>query len=134
MLNDLLESTLRSRFQLTAFRPLQREIIESLLSGTPTLAILPTGGGKSLTYQLPAVLCEGVSIVISPLLSLIEDQVQELKRKQICAERYDSTLTPEEKSSVIEAIHNGQTEILYTSPESLSAPVSYTHLTLPTKA
>jgi ATP-dependent DNA helicase RecQ len=101
---------------------LQREIIESVLSGSPTLAILPTGGGKSFTYQLPALVLDGVCVVISPLLSLIEDQTQELERKGIPVARYDSTLCFHEKRETLKRLDEGEVEIFYTSPESLSNP------------
>ncbi|MFC4991068.1 RecQ family ATP-dependent DNA helicase [Rubritalea tangerina] len=127
-MSDLLEPTLLSHFGHASFRPLQREIIESTLSGAPTLAILPTGGGKSLTYQLPALLLEGVSIVISPLLSLIEDQVTELQRKNIAAARYDSTQSLTQRAETIEKLKKREIKLLYTSPESLASTTLVTAL------
>lgn len=117
-----LESALETHFGHSSFRPLQREIIESSLGGLPTLAILPTGGGKSLTYQLPALLLEGVSIVISPLLSLIEDQTQELRNKGIAVARYDSTQDRFQKRKTLELLEKGEAKLFYTSPESLASP------------
>ncbi len=77
-----LESELQRWFGHSAFRPGQREIIEALLAGRSALAVLPTGGGKSICYQLPAVLLEGTALVVSPLIALMKDQVDALKKGQ----------------------------------------------------
>lgn len=119
-LNNKIEEVLLKHFGHTSFRPHQREIIESTLSGAPTLAILPTGGGKSLTYQLPSFLLDGVSVIVSPLLSLIEDQVQSLNNASIKVARFDSTQTVEQKSQTLQLLSKGELQLLYTSPESLS--------------
>lgn len=119
-MNNSLQSALERHFGHSHFRPLQREIIESVISGNPTLAVLPTGAGKSLTYQLPALLLDGVTVVISPLISLIQDQTQELQRKGIAVGRYDSTLNQEQRTSELDKLSSGETRIFYTSPESLS--------------
>ncbi|MGJ8674188.1 RecQ family ATP-dependent DNA helicase [Rubritalea sp.] len=121
-MKDSLDCALSTHFGHTQFRALQREIIESVLLGQPTLAILPTGGGKSLTYQLPALLLDGLSIVISPLLSLIQDQTQELERKGIAVARYDSTQSFEQKRDTLKRIESGAVNLFYTSPESLALP------------
>jgi ATP-dependent DNA helicase RecQ len=123
----LTENLIR-HFGHTTFRPLQREIIESVISGSPTLAILPTGGGKSLTYQLPALLLDGVTLVISPLISLIQDQTQELLRKGLPVGRFDSTLSPEERSQQLNSLRRGELKLFYTSPESLANPALSTIL------
>ncbi|MEO1857818.1 MAG: RecQ family ATP-dependent DNA helicase [Rubritalea sp.] len=125
---DALAQNLRRHFSHTTFRPLQREIIESVLAGTPTLAILPTGAGKSLTYQLPALLLDGVSLVISPLISLIQDQTQELKRMGLPVGRLDSTLSPEERCHQLSSLRKGEFKLFYTSPESLANPALSTIL------
>ena len=119
---DALAHTLSRHFGHTSFRPFQREIIESVLTGTPTLAILPTGGGKSLTYQLPALLLEGVTLVISPLISLIQDQTQELVRKGLPVGRFDSTLSTQQRSQQLSSLRSGEFKLFYTSPESLANP------------
>src|SRR5450631_1658593 len=75
-----LDRILAERFHLPGFRPMQREAIESILSGRDTLVIMPTGGGKSLCYQLPALLLPGITLVISPLIALMKDQVDSLRR------------------------------------------------------
>ena len=125
---DTLAQTLSRHFGHSSFRPLQREIIESVLAGSATLAILPTGGGKSLTYQLPALLLEGVTLVISPLISLIQDQTQELKRKGLPVGRFDSTLSSEERSQQLSKLRQGDFKLFYTSPESLANPALSTVL------
>lgn len=123
-----LQSALECHFGHTHFRPLQREIIESVISGQPTLAVLPTGAGKSLTYQLPALFLEGLTIVISPLISLIQDQVQELKRKGVAVGQFDSTLNLEQRAHELDKLVNGETTIFYTSPESLANSTLYSIL------
>lgn len=125
---DTLTQTLSRHFGHQTFRPLQREIIESVLTGDPTLAILPTGGGKSLTYQLPALLLDGVTLVISPLISLIQDQTQELKRKGLPVGHFDSTLSSEERSQQLSSLRKGEFKLFYTSPESLANPALSTVL------
>ncbi|SHJ21759.1 ATP-dependent DNA helicase RecQ [Rubritalea squalenifaciens DSM 18772] len=121
-MTDSLSLALHEHFGHSHFRPLQREIIESLLQGNNTLAILPTGGGKSLTYQLPSLLQDGLTIVISPLLSLIRDQTEALNRKGIHVARLDSTQSTEEKNEVIQELKSGKVKLFYTSPESLARP------------
>ena len=77
---DSLLQTLRERFRLEEFRPRQREIIEDVLAGRDTLCVMPTGAGKSLCFQLPAVVRGGLTVVVSPLISLMEDQARQLKQ------------------------------------------------------
>lgn len=121
-MTDDLTNALQQHFKHRSFRPLQREIIESVLSGAPTLAILPTGGGKSLTYQLPALLLEGVTVIISPLISLIQDQTQELLRKGLPVGWIDSTLSREDRQQQLRELRQGKVKLFYTSPESLANP------------
>ncbi len=102
------------------FRDLQEEIIDSVISGKDTLALLPTGGGKSLCYQIPALLLEGTAIVISPLLALMKDQVLQLQRKGIEAEYLSSELDDFEAENVYGKCREGITKILYVSPERLT--------------
>jgi len=115
---------LQTHFGFQEFRPAQLEIIESILAGKNTLATLPTGSGKSLTFQLPSFLLreKGTTIVISPLLSLIRDQVQKLQRQGIAACQIDSTLTSEEKRHNLDELRDSKVQLLYTSPETLANP------------
>jgi len=112
-----LEHELRSRFGHAAFRPGQREIVETLLAGRSALAVLPTGGGKSICYQLPAVLLGGTALVVSPLIALMKDQVDALKARGISAERLDSTLDAAEFAKIHHDLAGGVLKLLYVAPE-----------------
>jgi ATP-dependent DNA helicase RecQ len=101
------------------FRPNQRAIIESVLEGRDTLALLPTGGGKSICYQIPAILTEGITIVVSPLIALMKDQVDHLHEKGISSIRIDSTLYWKELELEYDNIINGKYKLIYCSPERL---------------
>lgn len=101
------------------FRPLQQEIIESVLSGNDTLALLPTGGGKSLCFQIPALTNEGICLVISPLIALMKDQVQNLKKKGIPALSIDSGMNFNEVNNTLKNAAYGNFKFLYVSPERL---------------
>src|SRR5262249_34963075 len=91
-----IDAILKRHFGFTSFRPLQREIIESLLAREDVLALLPTGGGKSLCYQLPAIALDGLTIVISPLIALMKDQVDSLEEIGVPATFLNSSLSPQE--------------------------------------
>ena len=122
MLNDSdLEGALEKHFGHAGFREGQRRVIEILLEGRHALAIFPTGAGKSLCYQLPAVLLDGLSIVVSPLIALMKDQVDALQKRGIAAARLDSTLTAEETADVLSAISSGTLKLLYVAPERFSS-------------
>ncbi|MEZ4819469.1 MAG: ATP-dependent DNA helicase RecQ [Bdellovibrionota bacterium] len=108
---------LQSRFGLDHFRRGQQEIIRSILAGQDTLAVMPTGGGKSLCYQLPALINQGITIVISPLISLMRDQVTNLRGKNIPAGCIHSGQSPIEKRQVFREIENNDAYLLYLSPE-----------------
>ncbi len=108
---------LNKQFGFEEFRPGQGEVIESLLAGHSAAAVFPTGGGKSLCYQLPAQLIGGLTLVVSPLIALMKDQIDGLKRRGIAAERIDSTLSAEELSPVMQAIREGGLRLLYVAPE-----------------
>src|SRR5258707_9066135 len=102
------------------FRPLQEEIINSTLEGKDTLALLPTGGGKSLCYQVPAMAKEGLCLVISPLIALMKDQVENLRKRSIRASAAFSGMSRKEINLAIENCINGDYKFLYISPERLS--------------
>jgi ATP-dependent DNA helicase RecQ len=117
-----LDDTLRSRFGLEAFRPWQREAIEAALKpGGRVLVVAPTGGGKSLTYQLPASVLEGTTLVLSPLVALMEDQVRSLVARGIEATYLASTLDPDERSARESAMLRGKYRLVYAAPERLAS-------------
>jgi len=104
----------------SSFRPLQEEIIQSVLEGKDTLALLPTGGGKSICYQVPALAKEGMCLVISPLISLMKDQVDNLKSKGIAAAAIHSGMHPDEQERAYSNARFGALKLLYISPERLA--------------
>jgi len=111
---------LRNVFGYESFRGQQAAVIAAILSGQDTLAVLPTGGGKSLCYQIPALMGRGISIVISPLIALMSDQVQTLQSRGVRAQRLDSSLNAEARSQLWEAARLGELDLLYLSPEALT--------------
>ncbi|MDZ4744191.1 MAG: RecQ family ATP-dependent DNA helicase [Verrucomicrobiota bacterium] len=117
MLTPLAYETLEKRFGFRQFLDEQEEIIASVLSGRDTLVVMPTGGGKSLCYQFPALMLEGLTLVISPLIALMKDQVDALARRGIDACLVNSTLTPAEQRDRINAIIRGEYKIVYIAPE-----------------
>jgi ATP-dependent DNA helicase RecQ len=120
---DLPQATplLRDIFGFDAFRPGQEEIVDAVTGGENVLAIMPTGGGKSLCYQLPALLREGVTVVISPLIALMRDQVRALQEAGVVAGALTSGNTEEETEAVWEAIEAGRLKLLYMAPERLAS-------------
>lgn len=108
---------LKERFGLTTFRSGQLRVIEALLAGRSAAAVFPTGGGKSLCYQLPALQFEGLTLVISPLIALMKDQIEALARRGIDAVRLDSSLTNDEFRDAMQRIRNRQVKLLYVAPE-----------------
>lgn len=108
---------LQERFGFPAFRAGQREVIAALLDGRGAAAVFPTGAGKSLCYQLPALLLDGVTLVVSPLLALMKDQVDSLRARGISAARLDSTLSVEEYSAILRQARQGELKLLYVAPE-----------------
>jgi ATP-dependent DNA helicase RecQ len=116
-MSDELEAILRERFSLYEFRPGQKQIIDAVINGRNAIAIFPTGGGKSLCYQLPALLLPGLTIVVSPLMALMKDQVDQLLKRGVSAVRLDSSLSHEEVNDSLTQIESGQAKILYVSPE-----------------
>ena len=110
---------LRCRFGFQEFREGQREIIEAVLGGQDVLAIMPTGSGKSLCYQLPAIVGNGLTVVVSPLIALMRDQVSALRAEGIDAACLNSSNTTEENNAIVNAVHQRQIQILYAAPERL---------------
>ncbi len=113
---------LKRVFGYDAFRPLQAEIIENILHKQDSLAIMPTGSGKSLCYQLPALLFPGLTVVVSPLISLMEDQVTQLRAVGVNAVFLNSTLSYEAYSTTVAQIRRGAVKLLYLAPETLVRP------------
>ncbi len=114
-----LELALKTTFGYGAFRPGQRAIIEAVLSGRDVVGIMPTGAGKSLTYQLPARLLGGVTLVVSPLIALMKDQVDALTEAGLRASFLNSSLNAEARRERIRALKNGELELIYAAPEGL---------------
>ena len=117
-----IQETLQRVFGLQGFRPFQQEIIEQVLGGGDTFVLMPTGGGKSLCYQLPALHRDGLAIVVSPLISLMKDQVDALQANGVNAAMYNSNLDAAEARSVLERLHNGELDLLYVAPERMMRP------------
>lgn len=113
----MLEQELQKYFNFSQFRSGQKEVVESIMAGQDVVALMPTGGGKSLCFQLPAILGDGVSVVISPLIALMQDQVDALNARGIAATFINSSLTPEESSARLRALARGETKIVYVAPE-----------------
>lgn len=108
---------LEQHFGFREFLSGQETIVSSLLSGRDTLAVMPTGGGKSLCYQLPAMVMDGVTLVISPLIALMKDQVDGLQKKGVPATMINSTLSPQEQSERLQAMSEGHFKLVYVAPE-----------------
>lgn len=119
--NNKLLTTLKTYFGYDHFRPQQQEIVETVLHKKDCVVIMPTGGGKSICFQLPALLMDGVTLVISPLIALMKDQVDGLKANGISAEFFNSSQSEQEKNSIIEQVIHKQLKLLYVAPESLAA-------------
>ena len=116
---------LKTHFGYDSFRPNQLEIIQHVLSGRDTLAIMPTGGGKSLCYQLPALAQQGVAIVISPLIALMKDQVDALKGNGVSAAFYNSSQDQQTQQDILESLMAGTLKLLYVAPESIWGITNY---------
>src|SRR3954447_21544660 len=108
---------LASRFGFDGFLPGQERVVETLLAGRSALAVFPTGAGKSLCYQLPSLLLDGLTVVVSPLIALMKDQIDALTARGIAAARLDSSLGREEASAVTGRIASGELRLLYVAPE-----------------
>jgi ATP-dependent DNA helicase RecQ len=114
-----LSSRLKQTFGYDEFRPLQREIMETSLNGRDAMAILPTGAGKSLCYQLPALVRDGLTVVVSPLIALMKDQVDQLQAAGVSATFLNSTLDPSEARERLDGLSRGDYQLLYVAPERL---------------
>ena len=110
---------LKKTFGFDDFRTGQADVVGRLLAGKSTLAIFPTGGGKSLCYQLPALLLDGLTVVVSPLIALMKDQIDFLVEHQVPAARLDSSLDRATALHTYEELRAGRTKLLYVSPERL---------------
>ena len=115
------ETLLRDVFGFNKFRPGQKEIVDAVSCGENVLAIMPTGGGKSLCFQLPALMRDGVTVVISPLIALMRDQVRALQASGVAAGALTSSNTQQETDAVFEALNAGDLKLLYLAPERLAA-------------
>ncbi|MCX8213936.1 MAG: DEAD/DEAH box helicase, partial [SAR202 cluster bacterium] len=117
-----LHDVLKTRFGYDRFLPMQEEVIRSVMEGRDSLVLMPTGGGKSLCYQLPALLMDGVTLVVSPLIALMKDQVDALSANDIPAAFINSTIPNREVDRVqLEAVR-GRLKLLYVAPERLAVP------------
>ena len=113
------KAALKKYFGYDSFRPMQEEIISTLYKGEDALVLMPTGGGKSICFQIPAVTMEGVAVVVSPLISLMKDQVESLRVNGISASYLNSSLSTEEQRQVEDDLYNGHLNLIYVSPEKL---------------
>ena len=120
---DQYQEILQKYWGYPDFRGIQREIIESIASGKDTLGLMPTGGGKSITFQVPALAKKGVCIVVTPLIALMKDQVQHLKQRGILAEAIHTGMSRSEIIQILENCIFGEIKFLYVSPERLSSEI-----------
>ncbi|MXZ09595.1 MAG: DNA helicase RecQ [Gemmatimonadetes bacterium] len=116
------QEVLKDVFGYEQFRPLQETIISHILNRHDALIVLPTGGGKSLCYQLPALIFNGVTVVVSPLISLMQDQVMQLQQRDVCAAFLNSTLSQREYVATMQRVKRGDIKLLYVAPETLLRP------------
>lgn len=121
-LDELLNRTLADVFGFRSFRPYQREIARAIIQGRDVFAVMPTGGGKSLCYQLPAIIRQGVCVVVSPLLSLMKDQVDSAVKNGVNAATINSTTSSAEWREIMIALDRNQLDLLYVSPERFNTP------------
>src|SRR4051812_33746090 len=112
-----LAATLQVHFGHTSFRAGQEDLVRAVIDGNDVLAVMPTGSGKSLGFQLPALLLPGITLVVSPLISLMKDQVDELNRRGIRAAALHSMLSAEVRRETLRAAHASEIRLLYVAPE-----------------
>jgi ATP-dependent DNA helicase RecQ len=115
-------SILKNTFGYDNFRPYQREVIENVLAGRDTLGIMPTGGGKSLCYQIPALMLDGLTLVVSPLIALMKDQVEQMRASGVPAVMLNSSLPAYEYQENMDLVKDGAVKLLYLAPETLLTP------------
>jgi ATP-dependent DNA helicase RecQ len=120
--NRRMIAELRATFGFDTFRPLQGEIVEAILGGRDAFVLMPTGGGKSLCYQLPALLMDGLTVVVSPLIALMKDQVDKLTAMGVAATFVNSSLDSSEVGRRLRSIERGETKLVYVAPERLMLP------------
>lgn len=118
-MSDLALQTLQNVFGYREFRPDQQKIIETVMAGNDAFVLMPTGGGKSLCYQIPALLRDGLAIIVSPLISLMKDQVDALNSNGVRAAYYNSSLKAEEARQVLARLHSNDLDLIYVAPERL---------------
>src|SRR5688500_10913621 len=118
---DAARAVLRERFGYPDFRPGQTKAVSSVLEGRDTLVVLPTGGGKSLCYQVPALVLPGLTVVVSPLISLMKDQVDALNAKGLPAAFINSTLSANDQADRLARAETGRIKLLYVAPERFDA-------------
>ena len=118
---DALEDSLERHFGWSCFRPGQRPVVEALLAGRDCLAVLPTGGGKSLCFQLPALVRQGLVLVVSPLVALMQDQVAQLQRRGIPAACLHQGLDAGSRRQLLHRLADNRLRLLYLAPERLQA-------------
>src|SRR5215831_5692813 len=106
-----------SQFGLSEFRPGQADVIDAVLAGRNAVVVMPTGAGKSLCFQLPATVLPGMTVVVSPLIALMKDQVEQLNAKRIAATYINSTLTESERAERIRQVRSGAFKLVYVAPE-----------------
>src|SRR3954469_22725000 len=114
-----LEEILAKNWGFTDFRPLQREAMDAVLTHRDSIVVMPTGGGKSLCFQAPALVHDGMAVIVSPLISLMKDQVDTLVGNGVPAALFNSSLSAGDKSRILAGIRQGEYRLLYVSPERL---------------
>src|SRR3954454_5471973 len=122
MLLDAARAVLQRTFGHSDFRGLQAGVIGEVMAGRSALAVLPTGGGKSLCYQVPSLVRPGLGLVVSPLIALMADQVAALQQSGVAAERLDSNIDPGKRADIWRRTAEGGLDLLYLSPEGLMQP------------
>src|SRR5208337_4902358 len=118
---DSIDDPLQRVFRLSQFRPHQREIIQDVLNGSDVVCVMPTGAGKSLCFQLPALILKGLTIVVSPLISLMADQAHQLQAIGVPVLLLNSSQPPSEQSQVLNRLKEGFAGLLYLAPERFAA-------------
>src|SRR6266576_3736410 len=116
---DKVDQVLQKYFGYDSFRPLQKEIVSDILSGKDVFVLMPTGAGKSICYQVPALVFEGLTIVVSPLISLMKDQVDGMRQNGIACSYLNSSLSRKEQDEIFDQLHANKIRLLYVAPKRL---------------